>query len=79
MIQIKSYPIEKELDFNFNSNLKVITDNELNSVRYTIHSRVVSRQLYLVGINVDGNNVVASEGKLDRVATHPTKAVNYHI
>merc|ERR1719264_796828 len=58
---------------------KVVANYEFNAVLYLIDFSIVSCQLNLSGVNVNGNDPFTGESELDGIASHATESVHKNI
>ena len=63
----------------FSQYLEEVPYDELDPVLHPVDGRVLPGQLDLVGVDVDGNDPLAREGKLDGVAAHAAEAVDDQV
>ena len=59
------------------TDLKEVSDNELNFIEDSINPGVVTGLLYLAAVNIYSNHSVAGLGKLDGIATDTTESIHY--
>ena len=63
----------------FRNHFKEVAHDELDPVRHPVHGGVVTGELDLGGVNVNGDHSLTGKGELDCVSSNSTETINNDI